>query len=264
MSTVRTLFPDASKLEDYSSHINLEKLQLATEGILFTGDYFYEDYYLRLADKFEKCCKDYELESHYDNLLLLINIYNERLTEHITLLEENYDDDKTSQEVTKFLHNIITAKPTDFFRISIKTNETTTISNNKISKWMADLIIKAIEFGDVPIEILGTGRLSHDIYGSGSWNKRPLSVEHLAKSANSSVKNPVYLIRDHIYNFSIYLRPYLETHTHLKREEHVKKLSNQQADFYYDLFVILGYIPANREGGLDRNYMHDIFKKYKP
>ncbi|RZJ52441.1 MAG: hypothetical protein EOO44_11800 [Flavobacterium sp.] len=259
MDAERRIFPDFNKLIDYFNYTPEQIEHLNKNGIVVESEHYNKEYYWYIADEFKKLCLKSSLTEHYDNLLYLVFKFNDHLVGYSELIEQNYEDEKISKEVATFLLAFKTSKPNDDFRISIKSAlGTATIRNNAVSKWMAELIYNAVEQNNIPIGIFGE-KIGYDIFGEDFAKGVPLKIERLENASKLKRQKPSVMFDEYLLEFCKYLRIYLESQTHLTRKPNTR-LPSLQAEFFFDLFVILGHMThrKTRRNGID--LVHALFK----
>ncbi|MDQ0964743.1 hypothetical protein QFZ20_000146 [Flavobacterium sp. W4I14] len=286
------IHPDFKKLKDYFPDTTYEKVEhIRKHGLIIRLNNNDEENPYKQREKYQ-IDLDYTTENqfsavcnglkdgvnfkHYsyaqeslDEVLLLALLGNERLWYDYNLYYDFYEDDMKAKEIATFLLHCKNLKHAKLSQLVLKENigtknnpktKSTGIKDAEISSWIYNLIYDAVASANFPLGALGERIFSHfkiDINGS----TRDISIEDLEKTANISLKNPNIRIKNLMVCLCRDMLPFLKNYTILTSKANVK-LTNDQANFFYDLLSVLGHIPVRKSGILDRDYMHTLFKNY--
>lgn len=259
MATAKIIKPDLNNLRGYFNYSEEDILRTKIDGIQLKSDYFNEEFYIDVAERFEALARAYFIYGHYDELLYLIWYYNESMEQYEEAISQNYKDDKISKEVANFLLAFKRNENVGEIQLSIKDSTGThTIKNNDVSQWMCKLISDAIESGKTPLGIFGETLLYH-FYGMNMEYGKPIELEKLESASKIKLKNPKVLRQKIIVKFYQYLKLYLEDNTNLITRNK-SALTNRQAEFFFDLFNILGLLSADDAKPTKAKCMRTIIK----
>lgn len=259
MEEVKIIYPDMKNLKGYFNCSEDVVLKIKAEGVRLKSDFFDDEFYVTVAEKFEKIAKDYFIYGHYNELLYLICSYNENMVHYEDTLMQNYEDDRKSKEVANFLLAFKRNENVEEIQLAIKdTTGTHSIKDNDISQWMCRLISDAVESGNTPIGIFGE-TLYYHLYGTEIKFGEKIGIEKLEIASKIKLKTPKVLKQKIIVKFYQYLKPYLEDNTYLITRNK-SALTNIQAEFFFDLFNILGLLSTEDAKPTKAKYMRTIIK----
>jgi hypothetical protein len=255
-----TIKPNFNKLKTYFPDITAEQiLQIAEEGgVSVNLDYMTEESFLRVSEGFKNICNKYKVTEHYDELLYLIMRKNEQIRSRYDAYWQNYEDDQTSKEVAKFLLAFKESKPNHHFQLVAKPiTGSVAIKDSGIAKWMCEQIYNKIEAREYPLGLFGE-KLSYDLFGEEGQRGDTLSLERLRATSNLKPRKPTTKVNRLYVEFCIYLQVYLINHTSLTAPPETL-LTDVQANFFFDVLELIGYLDRDKVQSEPKDYMHAMF-----
>jgi len=260
MNSDKRIFPDFKILNDYYFKNSDETIEsFNRHGVLVESQHFNEEFYWHVAEQFGTICKAYNIYGHYHELLYLILYYNESLVSYIDKIYDDCEDDKIIKEVANFLLAFRRNEESGKIQIAIKDNlGTHKITNNEVANWMVDLINKEIEAGRTPFDRFGEKMFS-DFFGAKLALGSKIDISRLEVASQIKLKSPEVLIERLLVRFYNYLKPYLDQYTKLATPDNYA-LTNIQANFFFDLFTLLGHIKPIKTSLTNAKRMRTILK----
>jgi hypothetical protein len=123
---------------------------------------------------------------------------------------------------------------------------------------MCQQIYEAIESKNFPFDIFGEKVLLH-LFGSDPIESKTISMERFQAASKLNPRKPTY--KKYLVNFCIQLRTYLNEHTTLTTQEGVL-LANTQANLFFDVFKMLGYLDRLQISSEPKDYMHALLRNH--
>ncbi|ATP58942.1 hypothetical protein CPT03_21955 [Pedobacter ginsengisoli] len=258
-----TLNPDFNKLKDYSPNItdaDITKVQEAG-GVPVNLEYMREARYLTVSEGLKTVVETYGIADHYEELLYLILQKNEQIRVRYDAYWQNYNDDLTSREVAKFLLAYKESKPNQHFQLVAKPlTGSVAIKDTAIAKWMCELIYKAIEARDFPLDVFGE-KLFYDLFGDNFASGNPISLDRLKATAQLSPRKPTVRVKRLLVEFCLYIQVYLIKHTNLTTPSDVL-LTDAQVNFFFDVLELLGYLDRDDIESEPKDYIHTMIRNH--
>lgn len=253
------IYPDVNNLKQYFDYPQEKIDQIKNQGIRIKTDFYSEEFYAKVIEDFKIIAKQYLVLGHLEELIFLIIYYNEQMVNYSDTLWQNYEDDKISKEVAAFLLAFKKNEIDGDIQLAIKDKDGThSIKNNAVSKWMCNLIAEAVEKGNMPFDVFGE-KIFYDFFGMKMDFNNKLEIEKLQQASKIKLKTPKVLQQKIIVKFYEYLKPYLEDNTNLITKDK-SALTNIQAEFFFDLFHILGLLSFEDAKPTKAKYMRTIIK----
>lgn len=254
------VYPDFNKLKDYFAPTDAQIKNIESKGIDLLDSNYGDGYNLRVINEIKSLCEKHEIQEHFTEFVYLVIFRNERLAQFKEALWENYHDDPITSQVANFLLAFKKSVKENNFQLSIKSDlQSATIKDQNVARWMTNLIYKELESGNMPFDVFGM-KARLDLFGNDKGEADPFDLDTLELATELNPKSPKVQEKKMIIEFTLFLRPFIEKYTYMKRDEGVK-LTNKQAQFFYDLFVILGDINHKDVRTTDINYFHSLFKR---
>ena len=255
------LHPDFNKLKGYVPEFtdsDIAQIEKA-KGVPVNLDYMTRERFLSVSEGFKTLCSEYGTQDHYTELLYLVLKKNEQIAERYVAYWQNYNDDQTSVEVAKFLLAYKESRPTQHFHLVAKPiTGSVTIKDTAVAKWMCEQIYKAIEERAFPLDIFGE-KLVNDLFGDDAHTTAPISLDRLQATAKLNPRKPTVRIKKLYVEFCLYIQVYLINQTTLTAPDNVL-LTDAQANFFFDVLELLGYINEDDIQSEPKDYMHAMFK----
>jgi len=259
-----SLNPDLDKLSGYISKPIIARYQKT--GVYLEST-MTEAYYARIYNNLIKIFEKNNLLEHTDELLYIILMEDEILSDSMLDAEMNYQDIQNAIEVSNFLLAFKRAENNQYFQIGIKENIGTTykpktesayVRNHEISKWMCQTIYDAIEAKKFPLGIFGETFLA-SAFNNNISKSALILEENLLKTANLKNKKPSVLRKKMLVTFCNYLRNYLEVHTHLKIPIGVS-LTDAHSNLFFDVLETIGYLNRDAIESEPKDYIASMFQ----
>lgn len=249
------------RLKDYFPNITEEqKAKIKLDGgyrINFDMEYADENAYYRTSDALLEILKVYGLEDHLNEIYYIILLLDCEYHDTMYIQEQSYNDDQTTKELAQFLLTHKTAKPNQAFQLVAKSlTNSASIKNTQVANWMCEVIYNAIETKQFPIDLFGENALLH-LFGYNFNDGQSISMERLEIAAKLNTKKPSN--KNLLFRFCLNLRTYLNDHTHLISPPEVL-LANTHANFFFDVFELMGYLDRNKIESEPKDYIHALFR----
>lgn len=261
MSFTINLSPNFNKLKFYFRDKSQEEITNATNnGVSLQYDFIDEIEFNRISNGLLPIFERYQLTEHYNELLYLILRGMAATDEKYNLLIDIYNEKMKVREVAQFLLTIKELKSNDNLQLVLKpsTSSSAAIKNNAIARWMAELIYEQIEKKNFTMEVFGSQLYTlFDVGGNVDFNA-PIDLSKLEALANSRPKNPKPMLKKYNYLSCLSMQPFLDEHTLLKLPDDVK-LTDAQANFFFDVLEHIGYINRDNINSEPKDYMHALF-----
>lgn len=258
-----TLNPDFNRIKEYipnSTDTDITTIQ-EVGGVPIYLEYMSEARYLGLSEGLKIATETYGIVGHYEELLYLILQKNEQIRVRYDAYWQNYNDDLTSVEVAKFLLAYKESKPNQHFQLVAKPiTGSVAIKDTVVAKWMCEQIYKAIEARDFPLDIFGE-KLLYDLFGDDFASDSPISLDRLKAMAAISPRKPTVRVKKLLVEFCLHLQVYLINHTSMTIEAD-KFLSDAQANFFFDILELIGYIDRDKIESEPKDYIHAMFRNH--
>lgn len=258
-----TLNPDFNKKKEYQTNISdadIIRIRQAG-GVSVYLEYMSEADYLRVAEGLKQAVSTYDIADHYEELLYLILQKNEQIRQRYDAYWQNYNDDKLSKEVASFLLAYKESKPNQHFQLVAKPlTGSVAVKDTAVAKWMCEQIYKAIEARDFPLGIFGE-KLLYDLFGDDFGSDSPIPLDRLKATANFSPRKPTVRVKKLLVEFCIHLQVYLIKHTSLTIPDNVL-LSDAQANFFFDILELIGYVDREKVESEPKDYIHTMFRNH--
>lgn len=253
--------PDFSKLKTYFPNVTDEQIKLIADGqgVPVNLDYMTEESFIRVSEGFKTMCQRYNVSNHYDELLYLIMQKNEQIRVRYDAYWQNYEDDQTSKEVAKFLLAFKESKPNHHFQLVAKPiTGSVAIKDSAVAKWMCEQIYKAIEAKEFSLDIFGS-KLINDLFGDDFNTDKPISIERLKITSMLNPRKPSVRVKKLYVEFCLYIQVYLINETQMTAPPDIL-LTDAQANFFFDVLELLGYISGDNIQSEPKDYIHAMFK----
>jgi hypothetical protein len=202
-----------------------------------------------------------------DEVILLALLGNERLGKDFRWYIEFYEGDKKAKEIAKLLLHckkvIVDKTSSILFKGDTKSRGkieavSLRIADENIMTWIYDLIYRSIVSAKFPLGAFGGQVYSHlDINPFGTTTE--IDFEKIDKTANLNLKSPNVQHKRLLMFLCADMLRFLRKHTILNNKPKVR-LTNDQANFFYDLLCVLGHLNRDDHTILGRDYMHTLFK----
>ena len=267
------LNPDFNKIKEYIPNITDADLTLIQQagGVPVYLDYMKEADYLRVAEGLKQAVNTYGVADHYEELLYLILQKNEQIRVRYDAYWQNYNDDLSSKEVAKFLLTYKESSPDKHFQLVAKENvgtvarpktESASIKDSTIAKWMCEQIYKAIEARKMPLGIFGE-KILFNLFGDDFDfdTDATISMERLKATASLSPRKPTVRVKKLLVEFCLRIQVYLIKHTSLSIPDDVL-LSDAQANFFFDILELIGYVNRDKVESEPKDYIHAMFRNH--
>jgi len=258
-----TLVPDFRKLTDYFVNLSEEYiLKVESDGgvvvnLKYLDNTGFEQLQIDLASILER----YGLKDHYKELLYLILRKNEEIGEKHTMFWHQYNEEKKLKEVATFLLGLKKLKQHETVQLAIKPSlsPTLTINNNEIAEWMIQSIVDNLEKQEFPLSLFGS-----QIYKlfDGLEDDQHISLDKLTAASKLKLQNPKFKLRPLYVELCLYLQVYLVNQTHLTLPNNAK-LSDKQANFFFDILQMLDYITIDDFDSEPKDYIYALFQNNK-
>jgi len=258
-----TLLPDFRRLTDYFINLSEEYiLEVESDGgVVVNLEYLdnagFEQLQLRLASILER----FDLKEHYKELLYLILRKNEEIGERHTTLLHQHNEEKKLKEVATFLLGIKNLKQHETVQLAIKPSlsQTLTINSSGIAEWMIQSIVDKLEKQEFPLSLFGS-----QIYKlfNGFGDDELISLDKLIAASKLKLQNPKFKLRPLYVELCLYLQGYLVNETHLILPTNAK-LSDKQANFFFDILQMLDYITIDDFDSEPKDYIYALFQNNK-
>jgi len=258
-----TLNPDFNRLKGYLPNITDADITSIKQagGVPVILDYMREVSYLSVSEGLKTVVERYGIADHYDELLYLILQKNEQIRERYDAYWQNYNDDQTSKEVAKFLLAYKESNPKQHFQLVAKPiTGSVAIKDAAVARWMCELIYKAIEAKEMPLGVFGE-KLLFDLFGDSFATDEPISSERLKATAELNPKKPTVRIKKLYVEFCLHIQIYLIEHTRLTLPTNVS-LTDVQANFFFDVLELLGYLDRDDIESEPKDYIHAMFRNH--
>lgn len=228
-------------------------------GYWFNFDWEYDDEtYRRWYKTLSTILDSYDLQDHLNELYFIVIMLDYEYTSIKESLDQDYKDTQISKEVAQFLLTYKSAKPNQTFSLVAKSlTSSASIKDERVAKWMCQLIYEAIESQKFPFDIFGENTLIN-LFGQDFHNK-PLSIEKLKSTSELNPRKPTY--KKYLAKFCIELRSYLNEHTTLTTPEGVL-LANTHANLFFDIFEMLGYLDRMQISSEPKDYIHALLRNH--
>lgn len=258
-----TLNPDFNKIKEYIPNITDADLTLIQQagGVQVYLDYMKEADYLRLAEGLKQAVNTYDIADHYEELFYLILLKNEQIRVRYDAYWQNYEDDKTSKEVAKFLLAYKESKPNQHFHLVAKpVTGSVAVKDTAVAKWMCEQIYKAMEARDFPLGTFGD-KILFDLFGEDLENDSPIEIERLKATANLTPRMPTVRLKKLQVELCSYIQVYLINQTSLTATPDVL-LTDAQANLFFDILELIGYVNRDKVESEPKDYMHAMFRNH--
>ncbi|WP_316808093.1 hypothetical protein [Pedobacter agri] len=254
-----TLFPDFTRLTSYLNDSNSNN---GVQSVNIILEYIGEENFERISTKLRVELEKIHLEEHHNELLYLLLLKNEQIRVRYDAYWQNYNDDLTSKEVAKFLLTFKESKPTEHFQLVAKPSlsSSSAIKDTAIAKWMCEVLYNRIETKEFPLGLFGE-KLVYDLFGNDPQSDNPIDIDRLRTIANRSPKLPTVRLKKLYVELCCYLQPYLNEQTHIKVQTGTI-LSDQQANLFFEILEMIGYIDGGKITSEPKDYMHSMFSKH--
>ncbi|MCX3266468.1 hypothetical protein [Pedobacter agri] len=257
-----TLLPDFRKLSDYFNNLQehhiLEVEKLG--GVPVHLEYYNEQMFRELEVNLNKLLNHYNLQHHFKEMLYLILSKSEEIGKQWTAYKQKYNDDIMLKEIATFLLGISRIKPNETLQLNIKPSlsETIKLKNSDVTKWVTDVMYKAVENQDFPLSLFGTQiyTLFDDGFGGN------LSPAKMKQASELKPDNPRHKLLPMMANMCFYLQSYLINQTHLTLQPNTS-LSDVQANFFFDLLSMLQYIEPELINSEPKDYIYSLLANFK-
>ncbi|WP_231424945.1 hypothetical protein [Pedobacter sp. Leaf250] len=254
-----TLYPDYNRLQDYYPLTQDQIANFGDRGVEITSEHYNIEYYQGLADRFVKIAEDNGIGEHFNELMFIMIVFNDRLVEFIDGMWENYNDELKSKELAAFLLAYKTALPNHDFQLTAKpVTGSVTIKSQSMAHWMCSLIYDAIEQRKAPFDVFGY-KLNYDIFGEDFKTDKPIDVERLKKAANLKPKNPKTLLKGFYCQFYYHLKPYLIKYTNLTSSTDVF-ITDAQANFFFNVLELFNYVDRDSITSEPKDYINTMLR----
>ncbi|WP_231463500.1 hypothetical protein [Pedobacter sp. Leaf132] len=254
-----TLLLDLSRLRSYFPILDeTSTVQPTSISLEYIGEENFKRINIELLQKLE----EYKLTEHHNELLYLILLKNEQIRVRYDAYWENYNHALTSKEVAKFLLTFKETRPTEHFQLVARPtlSSASAIKDTAIAKWMCEVLYDRIERKDFPLGLFGE-KLLFDLFGNNPESSKTIEIDRLKLIANKSPKVPTVRLRKLYVELCCYLQPYLIEQTHLTAQEGTL-LTDQQANLFFCILDMIGYIDGEKITSEPKDYMHSMFSKH--
>jgi|GEM_PF-2131411 len=255
------LHPDFNKLHTYfpnTTDADIANIDQAG-GVPLYLDYMNEERFSHLSEGFKVVCAKYGIQDHYTELLFLILKKNEQIAARYVAYWQNYNDDKTSSEVAKFLLAFKEADPKHHFQLVAKpVTGSVAVKDTAVAKWMMEQIYKAVEAREFPLEVFGE-KLVYDLFGDDADTDKPISSDRLKATSMLNPRKPTVRIKKLYVEFCLYIQVYLINQTSLTAPPETL-LTDAQANFFFDALELIGYLNRDHIESEPKDYIHAMIK----
>jgi hypothetical protein len=248
---LKTYFPNIT--EEQKAAIKLRG------GYWFNFEWEYEDSrYIRIYNQLFTILEGYDLQEHINELYFILITLDDDFMAIKDLLDQDYLDTQTSKEVAQFLLTFKSAKPNQTFSLVAKSiTNTASIKDERIAKWMCQLIYGAIEAQKFPFDIFGE-KIQLHLFGQ-DFHDKPLTVENLETASKLNPRKPTY--KKYLAKICTHLRAYLNEYTNLTTPDGVL-LANTHATLFFDMFELFGYVDRMKITSEPKDYIHALLRNY--
>jgi len=270
MSNIFTLQPNLALLNKYN-YLNLsaEVLNAANqkhEKLYVEVDAIHTDEKRRATEKeFKQLLKEYGIEEHYETLLYICLIESNNGDIQYQHKYQTYNQNKFDKELAQLLlinNPAATYKPNNIKVSSI--TDTVKITNDKLIKWIAELVNNAIEQGSFnPSELSETifSFIAND-EGEITSKVQPLNYKHIQQIAEQTVRKPGIRDRNRLLaKFLFKILAYLNKETVLQARDGVR-FSDDQLNFLFKVAELLEWLRANDFESEPKDYIHTLLLNY--
>lgn len=256
-----TLSPNFNKLKAFYPNITDSQINQIEQlgGVPINLEYLSEDDFLRVSEGLKTILQRYQLEEHHTELLYLILLKNEDIAVRYDARWQSYNDDQTSRDVAKFLLTYKTSNPDQPFQLTAKAfTGSASIKSPPLARWMCEVIFTAIEKQEFPPSLFGA-KVYQDLFGNNPFDVEEISMERLEACSNLNPRKPTVKLRKLYVELCQYLQLYLINETPLTLPEGAR-LTDAQANLFFDMLELLGYINKDNVESESKDYMHAMFR----
>ena len=140
------------RLKTYFPNITEEQKAAIKQrgGYWFNFEWGYEDSrYIRIYNELFIILEGYDLQEHINELYFILITLDDDFMAIKDLSDQDYIDTQTAKEVAQFLLTYKSSKPNQAFSLVAKSlTSSVSIKDERIAKWMCQLIYDAIEAKD--------------------------------------------------------------------------------------------------------------------
>jgi len=255
------LYPNYYRLQDYYPLTQEQIDSFGARGVEISSEHFNIEYYQTLADRFLNIAEECNVAEHFNELMIIMIAYNDKLTGFIDLVWENYNDELKSKELAGFLLAYKTALPNQDFQLTAKPiTGSVTVKSPSMAHWMCSLIYDAIEQRKAPFDVFGY-KLNYDIFGNDFNTDKPIDLERLKSVANMKPKNPKTLLKGYYCGFFYHLKPYLIKYTKLTSSSDIF-ITDAQANFFFKVLELFGYVDKTNITSEPKDYVTTMLRNH--
>jgi hypothetical protein len=256
------LYPNYDVLSEYVVFTQtIDQLkQHADEGFPIIVDRFDTEHkVLEIERKVTKVLSGYQLESHYDNILLISLVFINQHQAYMTAATENFILKKRRIDL-ETLNSVFRDNRNTTITIKRDGEKPIKLFDTEVFKWIDQLLQTAVSKNEIP----------HEVAGPLGFNKKP-NLEFELTTTSLSSFNKIHTTR-FIAELSIKLCQYLDEQTFLKKSSPHKRYDLKQLTLLYELMVILkvledkvfvSFATTKKSDYQPHKYMRSILEQYK-
>ena len=239
------------------------------DGYQIQVDWYYTDAMVEdITRRFTDIVNRYELSEHFDNLMFLILSKVQYMENALTTAIEENDNLHRAKELAGLLLSYEAPELKNTPTLTIKgTNGRYNVKDPVLSKWIGELIVKALVQGPLPLTLFNYA--IDYLFTEGKGEQRRIDISKVKAVHNQKPQKTSSYISQYRTRlkaeFCYYLLPYLNGETSLAKPDG-KNFSDKQLNFLYEMMILLDIIkPECFDSSMDyepKDLIRNLLIKY--
>lgn len=239
---------------------SLEELQeMYKDGFEIEANRYYTPETIRhIEDSFCAIVKKYDIEVHYDNLLLMALDKLEVILSSLFELKRLNEYKLRGKEVAQLLLTFKETEPKDYHSIQFKTRlGTAKVTDERVIELVLNLLSDGIRDRNYGIGSF-EWTLSEQLFDETPKGKQ-LSIPKLEVQTKQTIVSHKRKEKVLLADFCLYMFKYLESETDM-RPDSTKLLPDRMLHFYYDVLVLFELINPKSIDSEPKDYVSSLLR----